>query len=69
MLNLIHSEVSEATEGWRSNDKENFGEELADNLIRTLDLGYSLGYDLQQLVRAKLEKNRKRAFKHGGKQL
>lgn len=69
MLNLIHSEVSEATEAWRTDDKENFGEELADNLIRTLDLGYSLGYDLQKLVRAKLEKNRLRAFKHGGKKL
>lgn len=35
VLSLIHSEVSEALEGFRKNDKTNFSEELAD-IINTL---------------------------------
>lgn len=37
ILALIHSEISEALEGFRKNDKENFVEELADVVIRCLD--------------------------------
>jgi len=37
ILALIHSEVSEALEAFRHNDKTNFAEELADILIRVLD--------------------------------
>ncbi len=69
VLALIHSEVSEALEAFRKNDKDNFTEELADVLIRVLDCGGGLGLDLDKAVRDKLEKNRNRAYRHGGKKL
>lgn len=69
ILALIHSEVSEALEGFRAGDKENFEEELADVLIRVLDCASGLGLDLDKAVADKLSKNRKRAFRHGGKRL
>lgn len=69
LLALIHSEVSEALEAFRKDDRENFIEELADVVIRTVDLGEGLGFLLGKEIRAKLEKNRKRKHKHGGKRL
>jgi NTP pyrophosphatase (non-canonical NTP hydrolase) len=65
-LALITSEVSEALEGLRDLDKENFAEELSDVLIRTLDLAGGLGLDVDGAVFAKLEKNRGRGYRHGG---
>lgn len=67
VLALIHSEVSEALEAVRKGDRENFAEELADVLIRVLDCAGGLGIDLDAEVRAKLEKNRLRGYRHGGK--
>lgn len=67
VLALIHSEASEALEGFRLNDRENFAEEMADVLIRVLDCAGGLGIDMDAEVRAKLEKNRQRGFRHGGK--
>lgn len=69
VLALIHSEVSEALEGFRGGDKANFEEELADVLIRVLDCATGLGLDLDTAVAAKLDKNRARSFRHGGKRL
>jgi len=69
VLALIHSEVSEALEGFRKFDKENFTEELADVIIRVLDCTGGLGLDIDSAVRAKLEKNKTRGFKHGGKKV
>lgn len=67
LLALIHSEVSEATEAVRNKDRANFEEELADVLIRVLDLSGGLGIDMDAAVAAKLDVNRKRGYKHGGK--
>lgn len=67
ILALIHSEVSEALEGWRKRDDANFREELADILIRLLDLSGGLSIDLAAEVAKKLEKNRARGYRHGGK--
>jgi len=67
VLALIHSEVSEALEAARKDDFANFAEEMADTLIRVLDVAYGLGIDLEQEVRAKLARNRTRGFRHGGK--
>lgn len=67
VIALIHSEASEALEAFRNRDKENFTEELADTLIRILDLSYGLGLDMDKAVREKLEKNKTRGFRHGGK--
>ena len=69
ILALITSEVSEALEGFRLNDRENFAEELADVLIRVLDCAGGLGIDLDRCVREKMEKNRHRGYRHGGKRV
>lgn len=66
---LLHSEVSEALEGFRNGDQANFREELADVQIRLLDLSCGLGIDLDREVMAKLERNRARGFRHGGKKV
>jgi NTP pyrophosphatase (non-canonical NTP hydrolase) len=67
VLALIHSEASEALEAFRVGDRANFEEELADVLIRVLDCAAGLGIDMDANVRAKLEKNRTRGYRHGGK--
>lgn len=69
LLALVHSEVSEALESFRINDLENFHEELADIVIRVLDIGYGLGVDFEASIRAKLEKNKTRGHRHGGKRI
>lgn len=67
IIALIHSEASEALEAVRHRDRANFEEELADTLIRVLDCSHGLGIDIGAVVRAKLEKNRQRGYRHGGK--
>lgn len=69
ILALIHSEVSEALEAFRHDDKANFEEELADTLIRVLDCAGGLGLDIDAAVRAKMEKNKGRGHRHGGKRV
>ena len=68
-LALIHSEVSEALEGFRHGDQENVAEELADTLIRVLDLMGGLELDIDSEVRKKLDTNKTRGFRHGGKRV
>lgn len=68
-LALITSEVSEALEAYRKDDAANFVEELADTLIRILDLSAGLGLDMDSAVKAKLEKNKTRGYRHGGKRV
>lgn len=69
LLALIHSEVSEALEDYRADDRDHFSEEIADVVIRCLDLCGGMGIDLDAAVAAKLEKNRHRGFRHGGKRV
>lgn len=69
VLALIHSEVSEALEAFRHDQREHFPEELADILIRVLDCAAGLGIDLDSAVAMKLEKNRHRGVRHGGKRV
>lgn len=64
-LLLVHSELSEATEALRVDDRENLGEELADAIIRLFDLMGSLDYDIYTIVREKMLVNEERPFKHG----
>lgn len=67
LLALIHSEVSEALEADRKGDSENFAEELADVCIRTFDLCGSRGIDLEKAILEKMQRNKLRSYKHGGK--
>jgi NTP pyrophosphatase (non-canonical NTP hydrolase) len=69
VLALIHSEVSEALEAFRKNDFENFKEELADVMIRVMGLAHGMEIDLKAAILAKVEKNRGREYKHGGKRI
>ena len=67
VLCLIHSEVSEALEAYRSHDTENFKEELADIVIRVLDAAEGYGINLQDEILKKHAFNKTRPYKHGGK--
>jgi len=75
-LALIHSEISEALEAWRTDklasdkhipDYPNFDVELADAVIRIFDLAAYLHIDIGNTIRAKHAFNRSRAYKHGKK--
>lgn len=68
-LALIHSEVSEALEAFRKDDRPNFVEELADVLVRVLGLAGGLEIDLAGALLDKMEANRARGHRHGGKRL
>jgi NTP pyrophosphatase (non-canonical NTP hydrolase) len=78
-LALVHSEVSEALEcvrlGEMATDLEANGKpvglapELADIVIRVLDIAGSLGIDLQTALEVKHAYNETRAHRHGGRKL
>jgi NTP pyrophosphatase (non-canonical NTP hydrolase) len=81
LLCLVHSEVSEALEDYRKNamptqlwksctgDKKPSGipSELADIIIRVMDLCGLYGIDIDKAVKEKLQYNESRPYRHGGK--
>lgn len=79
LIALVHSELSEAVEEARQNnylgafkgpasDKPiGFVVELADAVIRIADMCGHLGLDLEGAIEAKLEFNKSRPRRHGGK--
>lgn len=67
MLCLIHSEISEALEGYRKDlvdshlpQYDNLDVELADAVIRILDLSSYLGIDIGQVISDKFDYNQVR---------
>lgn len=83
LIALVHTELSEAFEEFRNGrapdevyynlenpDKpEGFGVELADAVIRIMDIAEQEKIDLAALIMLKHEYNKSRPYKHGGKRL
>ncbi|MDP2938898.1 MAG: nucleotide pyrophosphohydrolase [Candidatus Omnitrophota bacterium] len=65
MLMLVVTELSEAMESYRIQDKKNFNEEIADSFIRLFDLCGGLKIDIEKEIRKKMFKNKARPYKHG----
>src|SRR5688500_3914381 len=63
-LMLAVSELGKACEASRKLDWFNFGEELADTIIRVLDLTDSLGIDIAEAIYIKMNVNEQRPQKH-----
>jgi len=68
-LMLVVTELSEAMEAWRDDNRKNFNEEIADTLIRLFHLIGDLGLqnEILETLIAKMEFNRQRPFLHGRK--
>lgn len=69
LICLVHSEASEAFEAFRNDNDANFREELADIVIRVMDICEHHKIDLEQEIIKKHKWNLKRPYKHGGKKL
>ena len=75
MIALMHSELSEALEALRHSDPQdqhcpdhkNLAIELADCVIRIMHFDARFHCAVAQALLAKVEFNRTREFKHGGK--
>ena len=66
-LILVVTELSEAMEAYRHDDKKNFNEEIADTFIRLFDICGSIGINIEDEIEKKMEVNKQRPFKHGKK--
>lgn len=64
-LMLVVTEAAEACEALRELDFDNMELELADIIIRVLNLSGTLGIDIDKRVAEKMEINRGRPIKHG----
>lgn len=77
MLANVHCEVSEAAEWVKRGElgrlmdyegkSKGFPTELADIMIRVMDMAEALNIDLEEEVRIKNEYNKTRPYRHGGK--
>ncbi|MCL6598976.1 MAG: hypothetical protein K6T81_09555 [Alicyclobacillus macrosporangiidus] len=67
-LALIHSEVSEALQADRKGEGDQaVAEELADVVIRAMDTAAAHGLDLAGALLTKMETNKRRPYRHGGR--
>ena len=66
-LMLVVTELSEAMEAYRDDNKQNFATEVSDCFIRLLDISSSLDIDIEDTIEKKMQINKTRPFKHGRK--
>lgn len=66
---LIHSEASEVLEDYRKHREDHIDEELADIVIRVMDLAAGIEADLGQALVDKIEDNQQREDQHGGRKI
>jgi NTP pyrophosphatase (non-canonical NTP hydrolase) len=81
---LMHSELSEALEEYRNGKPpiypaydgsfehakpEGIAVELADCIIRILDLAGFMGWDIEHALELKMKYNETRPYRHGGKKI
>lgn len=64
-LMLVTTEVAETAEAVRKGNFSNYQEEIADTIIRLLDLAAATGVDVDGWVEAKMLINEGRPFMHG----
>ncbi len=62
-FSYLYGEVWEAFEAWRKK-KDSLGEELADVAIYLLGMAEILGFDLENEIVKKMEKNAQRVYEH-----
>ena len=75
LIALIHSEVSEALEGLRHGNPKSekipevsqAEEELADAIIRIMDMAYCAKWNIPKALFLKIEYNKTRPYRHGKK--
>jgi len=76
LLANVHSEVSEAWEDYRDGNMTTyfvgmkpcgFPSEMADIIIRVLDICAAFGIDIEAEIAAKMAYNKTRPYRHGGK--
>lgn len=68
VISLIHTEVSEVADEVKKNGftrPEAISEEVADIIIRTMNLAVMFNFDAGDAIRKKMNKNWKRPYKYG----
>lgn len=68
-LMLIVTEISEAMEEFRDDNKEKFNVEIADVLIRLFHLCGDLGIPIEEVLKKKMLLNETRDYHHGRKRI
>lgn len=63
-LMLVTTEVSEAAEAVRHEDRRNFEEEIADTFIRLMDIVDACQINIEETIKNKMIVNEGRPFKH-----
>lgn len=79
MAALVHSEITEALESYRNHEDllwygpdgkpEGIAAEFADAVIRIMHYAELLGFNLENVVREKLQYNATRGYRHGNKRI